>query len=113
MSRIKELRVSSGLKQKELARALGISQQTMSRLENTDPLHLKMELVVKVAKYFGVTTDYILELSDQKYDDAMKERMHQYSEKYGELLSEFEDLKPEYQEAVQSVMQSFLEKEEK
>ncbi len=61
--RLKELRISSGLKQSELAAALSVNQRTVSNWENNvnDP---DLETVVQIAKYFTVRSDYLLGLED-------------------------------------------------
>jgi len=61
--RLKELRLDSGIKQIELAAALSVNQRTISNWENNvnEPT---AETIVKIAKYFGVTTDYLLGLED-------------------------------------------------
>ena len=58
-SRLKELRKKHGLTQKEIAKLIGISQSSYSNWENgnTEP---SLENVVRLAKLFGVTTDYLL-----------------------------------------------------
>ena len=61
--RIKELRLEKGLKQEELAHALGISQRAVSRIE-TQQVKPSPQLLVDVAKFFGVSTDYLLGIED-------------------------------------------------
>lgn len=58
-SRLKELRKKHGLTQKEIAKLIGISQSSYSNWENgnTEP---SLENVVRLAKLFGFTTDYLL-----------------------------------------------------
>lgn len=63
-NRIKDLREDRDLTQKELAAALGITQRKYSYVETgTQPL--TDELLIKLAKYYKVSTDYILMLSDK------------------------------------------------
>ena len=60
MHPMKRLRESRGIDQKEMARALGVTQPTISDWENgrKSPSVANME---KLANYFGVSTDYLLE----------------------------------------------------
>ncbi|MCM1246339.1 MAG: helix-turn-helix transcriptional regulator [Roseburia sp.] len=70
MSRMKELREEKGITQEELAFVLEISQQRVSKIErNKAPLN--DVLIVKCAKYFGVTTDYFLGASDLRLEVEM------------------------------------------
>lgn len=70
MSRMRELREEKGVTQEELAFALEISQQRVSKLErNKAPLN--DGLIIKCAKYFGVTADYLLGMSDLRVEIEM------------------------------------------
>lgn len=62
-NRMKDLREDHDLTQKELAEHLGITQRKYSYVETgTQPL--TDELLVKLANYYKVTTDYILMLTN-------------------------------------------------
>lgn len=61
--RIKELRESHNMQQKELASALNIPPSTLSQYE-TGKREPNIETVTKIAKLFDVTTDYIYGISD-------------------------------------------------
>ena len=60
ISRIRELR---DMKQEALAQALGISQQTISALENSETI--EEERLIEVAKALGVTVEAIKNFSDE------------------------------------------------
>lgn len=61
---IRQLRLERGVKQEELGRTLHVSKQSVSNWEN-DNIMPSIELLVKMADYFGVTTDYLLERGDR------------------------------------------------
>lgn len=63
--RLKSLREDLDIKQKEIAAFLHIKQNTYSQYENGQR-QLPIELLIQLAKYYNVSTDYILELSDKK-----------------------------------------------
>lgn len=63
--RLKSLREDSDIKQKEIADYLHIKQNTYSQYENGQR-QLPIEILIQLAKYYKVSTDYILELSDNK-----------------------------------------------
>ena len=59
--RICELRTALGWSQVELAKRLGVAKQTVSNWENEN-IQPSIEMLVRLAKLFGVTTDYMLGL---------------------------------------------------
>lgn len=61
--RIHELRLYLGWSQVELAKRLNISKQTVSNWEN-DNIQPSIEMLVRLARIFGVTTDYLLGLDN-------------------------------------------------
>jgi len=63
--RLKDLREDSDLKQKEIAEHLHIKQNTYSQYENGQR-QLPIDILIKLAKYYNVSTDYILGLTKEK-----------------------------------------------
>ena len=61
--RIRELRTAFGLNQVELAKKLNITKQTISNWEN-DNIQPSIEMLVRVANTFHVSTDFLLGLDD-------------------------------------------------
>lgn len=59
--RIYELRVAFGWSQVELAKRLGVAKQTVSNWENEN-IQPSIEMLIRLAKLFNVTTDYMLSL---------------------------------------------------
>lgn len=57
--RFKELRLEKAIEQKQMAKLLGVSQQTISRWEN-DIVEPDFNSLIMIADYFDVTTDYLL-----------------------------------------------------
>ena len=63
-NRIKDLREDRDLTQTQVAKAIGITQRKYSYIE-TGTQQLTDEILVKLSKFYGVTVDYILKLSDK------------------------------------------------
>ena len=61
--RIRDLREDHDLTQTEVGRILSCSQRVYSNYERGE-LDIPTEILRKLARYYGVTTDYLLELSD-------------------------------------------------
>lgn len=62
--RINELRKCRSWSQVELASRLGITKQTVSNWEN-DNIQPSIEMLVRLARLFDVTTDYLLGLDNR------------------------------------------------
>lgn len=63
--RLKDLREDSDITQKELAEFLHVRQNTYSQYENGQQ-QIPLELLIKLAKYYNNSIDYILKLTDEK-----------------------------------------------
>ena len=63
--RIRELRKSHSLSQVDLARELHVSKQTISNWENNN-IPPSVDTLVRIAKFFQVSTDYLLEFSNTR-----------------------------------------------
>lgn len=70
--RILRLRIKNEMKQKELADKVGITEATLSRYENglRSP---KGEIVSKLAEALGVSSDYLLGLTDEANEQTKNE----------------------------------------
>ncbi len=63
--RLKELREDLDIPQRILADYLNIKQNTYSQYEN-ETRQIPIDLLIKLARYFNVSIDYILGVSDIK-----------------------------------------------
>lgn len=57
-NRIEEIRKERGIRQEEFAKAMGVSRQTISSLEN-GRYNPSIMLAYKIAKYFGMTIEEV------------------------------------------------------
>ena len=64
LKRLKELREDRDLKQIDIANFLNMKQQQYSRYE-TGINEIPFEYVIKLAKFYNVSIDYIAELTDE------------------------------------------------
>ncbi len=62
--RVKELRKARGLTQRQMANALSITERNYQRYEATESP--SNENLLKMSKFFNVSTDYLLGRSDEK-----------------------------------------------
>ena len=63
--RLKELREDLDIKQSTIAEYLHIKQNTYSQYENGQR-QLPIDVLIMLAGYYNVSTDYILELTDER-----------------------------------------------
>lgn len=61
--RIKELRISLGVNQVEFGRRISASKQCISNWES-GYIQPSIDMLIRIAKTFSVSTDYLLGLSD-------------------------------------------------
>ena len=62
-NRIKELRKAAGYRQEDLARALGVTRQTIIAIEN-DKYDPSLPLAMKLARYLNTTVEELFRLED-------------------------------------------------
>lgn len=111
-SRIKSLREKRGFIQEILAGELGITQQTLSRYEGDDTL-IKVDILKKLSKYFNVTTDYLLGLSDIKRDLTGQIVVNETIDEYYDLVEVYKKLDSYDQELVWTMLQAIGKTAEK
>lgn len=98
-TRIRELREQHGLGQETLANFVGSSQQTISRIENGKCVP-PLDLVFNIAKYFRVTVDYILCLSNTKRNLEGQLLINKEIDDFYEVVSAYKDLNEENRKTI-------------
>ena len=107
-NRIRELRKNRGMNQEALASFIGVSQQTISKIErNTDSL--SVDILIRLSDQFNVTTDYLLGLSDEKRNISTERRVRDKLEEYHEFIGEYEKLSGYNKKAVVEIMKALRE----
>lgn len=71
-NRIKNLREERDMKQEDLAKVLSISPSAVGMYER-DEREPNDEITLKLAEYFGVSTDYLLGKSDIRNPEELKD----------------------------------------
>ena len=67
-NRLEELRKQRGIRQEDLAQALGVSRQTVISLEK-GKYNPSLALAFKLARYFGMTIEAIFDDSDEREEN--------------------------------------------
>lgn len=86
-NKIKELRYSKGMSQKDIAEKLGITSQAVSKWENDSSLP-EMTMLPDIAALFGIQIDDLFEYSTEKRYESIIKKLQ-----YGRAMSntEFEN----------------------
>ena len=64
-NRIEEIRAARGLRQEEFAKAMGVSRQTISSLEN-GRYNPSILLAYRIAKYFGLAIEEVFIFEEEE-----------------------------------------------
>ena len=64
--RLKDLRVERGLTLEQLAEQTGLSKSALGKYEADDFKDISPFSIVTLAKFYGVSTDYLLGMTDTK-----------------------------------------------
>lgn len=63
---IKRLRMARNLSQVDLARALGVTKQSISNWENNN-IQPSVDMLIHLSRFFSVSTDFLLGLDQRNY----------------------------------------------
>ena len=98
MNNIKELRISKGLKQSDLANLLHVAQTTISNWEN-DRTEPDFDSLRQMAELFVVSADYLLGQSDVKKkekpvvkDDRLNRKLELLNDENLQRMEDYVDL---------------------
>ncbi len=72
MNKIKEIRRARNLTQQQVADYLGIAQQSYRRYETVDTKTISPDTLLKLAKYFGITVNYLLGIDKNEAEKGFK-----------------------------------------
>lgn len=61
--RIRDMRIDRGLTQKEVAKVINVKQNTYSQYE-IGVLNYPLDVVIKLAEFYGTSVDYLVGLTD-------------------------------------------------
>lgn len=68
---IKKLRTANGITQVELGKKIGVTKQCVSNWEN-DNIQPSIDMLIRLSTFFGVSTDFLLEIEKKKTIDVSK-----------------------------------------
>lgn len=108
--RIRALRKEAGLTQGQLGQRLDISTQVMSMYENgREPPY---EILCNIAGIFGVSTDYLLGLTNYRNPEAQKKAEDDAKERGSSVALFLQNLRPDIRERLLPSLEKFLQYED-
>lgn len=102
-NRIRELRKSHNMSPEALGAVINTTQQAVSKMEK-DICFISTDLLISMAEYFNVTTDYILGLSDIKRDLSGQFRMNQEMDQCYDIVLRYRNLSDINQKTLRCVL---------
>lgn len=99
LKNLRTLRLQSGITQKQLADAIGVSQQSINKYENHN-IEPDIETMKRLADYFRTSIDYLVGYSTAAPDWRSEEIA---------LLSEYRRLSKNQQACVHHLIRTYLE----
>lgn len=72
MNRLKQLRNEKNLLQEDLGKVIGVSGRAIGNYEN-EKRKMSSEIILRLADYFGVSSDYLLCKTDIRNSEELKE----------------------------------------
>ena len=79
-----QLRKENNLKQKELASRIGIAYTTYNAYETKD-ITPPVDIIIKIAKYFNVSTDYLLGIDNELASNELDKELLSYTNQLNDL----------------------------
>lgn len=109
-NRVRELRFEKGLRQEDLAGKINVSQQTISRIENGIN-SLPADILIHLSRFFRVSADYILKLSDTRITEECRIEVEEKIERGRDFFIAFEKLDRTNQELIGCLMRQLGEQQ--
>ena len=107
-NRLRELRKKRHLTQEELGEIISVTQQNISKYEN-DIYEIPTDVLIKISRYFNVSIEYLLGVTDIKRDMAGQVIVNKTLDEYYDLIESFKSLEQENQELVWTVIEKMTE----
>lgn len=112
-NRIKELRKKHNMLQDTLARLVGTTQQTISKIENGKVIP-SIDIIINIANVFNVSIDYLLcRTNEEQKTLDYGEILMQLASKYSTLLTKLEMLEPRDVELICLTVQAMMDRKQK
>lgn len=99
LENLRTLRAESGVTQKQLADAVGVSQQSINKYENHN-IEPDVETLIRIADFFHISVDYLIGHATPSTELSVAETR---------LLAQYRRLSKKQRECVSLILQTFSE----
>ncbi len=112
--RLRELREERDLKQRDVAKDLYISNKVLSSYERNVAFP-SIDLFKKICEYYSVSADYLLQIEVKKEEEPANDtsRLVALTPRQAQLLSYYERLNVENQDAVRGLMVLYYKEQQR
>ena len=108
LKNLRLLREESGVTQKQLAEAIGVSQQSINKYENHS-IEPDIETMIRMADYFQTSVDFLIGHSGMRWRvEAF--RPYELDHREGGIVERFRNLTEKQKHCVETIIDAFREK---
>lgn len=107
LDNLKKLRKETGISQRILAEAIGVSQQSINKYENHD-IEPDISTLIRLADYFNTSIDYLVGYTDIEHK-IEPVTFCEVNADENKLLMEYRKLNRKQQQVIQLILDSYNE----
>lgn len=105
LENLKALREAAAVSQKQLAEAIGVSQQSINKYENHN-IEPDIETMIRIADYFDTSVDYLIGHTSIKHK-IENVTAYELNEEESRIVDRYRKLSPKQRFCVETVMDSY------
>ena len=105
LENLKALREAAAVSQKQLAEAIGVSQQSINKYENHN-IEPDIETMIRIADYFDTSVDYLIGHTSIKHK-IENVTDYELNEEESRIVDRYRKLSPKQRFCVETVMDSY------
>lgn len=107
LKNLKELRETASISQKQLAEAIGVSQQSINKYENHN-IEPDIETLIRIADYFDTSVDYLIghTLIRRKIENVST---YELNDDEGKIIEQYRQLSKKQRSCVATVIESYYD----
>ena len=106
LENLKRLREVSGTTQRQLAEAIGVSQQSVNKYENHN-IEPDIETLIRIADYFNTSVDCVIGHGKERISGSDSDTL-ELSAAERELIRRYRLLDPKQRKCIETVIDSYI-----